>query len=283
MRQLIDDLKISVFVAPHTKVAYVPVTKAGSSSLLRVLAQAEGHDVTQYLTAPESVHDRRTYPLPLLGSLDPALQAEILTSPEWLRLTVARDPFKRLYSTWEDKILIGREGWEAFAPPPLVMHRGGIDIGASFRRFVADLGERPALWMSDPHFARQVTLAHPEVIPYSDTVSTTELNALIAHLADRSGRALTSLRANEGLGLDSERFVDDEAAATIIELYRDDFAYAEVEPRRPNRRLKRVVIDPVGTRLHELLSERFRVHAALVWDLRIQGGEAAPGSPMGLG
>ena len=283
MRQLIDDLQISVFVAPHTKVAYVPVTKAGSSSLLRVLAQAEGHDIAGYLAAPESVHDRRSYPLPLLGSLDAALQAEVLTSPEWLRLTVSRDPFKRLYSTWEDKILIGREGWEAFAPPPLVLRRGGIDVGASFRRFVTDLAERPEVWMSDPHFARQVTLTHPEVIPCSDKVSTTDLNALITRLAERSGRALTSSRANEGLGLASNRFIDDETATTIIELYRDDFAYANVEPRRPNRRLKRVVIDPVGTRLHELLSERFRVHATLVWDLRIQGGEAAPGSPMGPG
>ena len=273
IRQRIDDMLITMFVAPKAKVAYVPVTKAGSTSMLRILAEMEGHDTTRYLAQPEMIHHHDTYPLPKLTSLPDDLQREVLTSDEWIRLTVTRDPFKRFYSAWEDKIFIGRPGWDHFSPPPFVEFKGGIDIGASFRRFVADFDQRRELWMSDPHFVTQVTLSRPSIIPYTDTISTSEYPNFIERLSERSGVHLHNHRSNEGLNLPSERFWDDESVAIILDAYAEDFVYTGSPAQRPTKKTARIALDPLGTRLHALTAERHRIAADTSWDLRVRYGE----------
>ena len=51
------------------------------------------------------VHDMPLYPLPNIAEVSPALRQAALTSPDWLRFAVVRNPYARLYSAWESKVL----------------------------------------------------------------------------------------------------------------------------------------------------------------------------------
>jgi len=281
--QRIRDQLISAFVAERTKVIYVPITKAGSTSMLRILADLEGCDVTRYLHLPELVHIQGNYPLPLLSTLDEARQLELLEDPTWLKLTVVRNPYQRIYSGWEDKLFIGRFGWDHLAPPPLVLHRGGIDVGASYRAFVADLDQRSEVWMGDPHFCTQAQLARPETIPYDQIASTAELGQLISQLEDRAKRRADTTRVNEGLGLSAQGFLDDATVEVISRLYAVDFELSKTSPERPNKKVAKVVLDPVTTNLHSHMLSRYQRISEQHWRTRQRAGLAPQGDAMPRG
>ncbi len=281
--QRIRDQLISAFVAERSKVIYVPVTKAGSTSMLRILADLEGYDITSFLHLPELVHNQANFPLPLLSTLDETRQLELLEDPAWLKLTVVRNPYQRIYSGWEDKLLIGRFGWDRLTPPSLVLHRGGIDVGASYRAFIADLDRRCEVWMGDPHFCTQAQLARPETIPYDQIASTAELGELISQLEQRAKRRADTTRVNEGLGLPAQGFVDDAAAETITRLYDVDFALSRTSPERPNKKVVKVVLDPVTTNLRSHMLSRYQRISEQLWRARQKAGVAPPGDAMPRG
>jgi hypothetical protein len=281
--QRIRDQLISAFVAERSKVIYVPVTKAGSTSMLRILADLEGYDVTRYLHLPELVHNQGSYPLPLLSTLGDTEQLELLEDPAWLKLTVVRNPYQRLYSAWEDKLFIGRFGWDRMEPPPLVLHRGGIDVGASYRAFVADLDRRSEVWMADPHFCTQAQLARPETIPYDQIASTAELGELISQLEERAERRADTTRVNEGLGLPAQGFLDDEAVEIITRHYAVDFDLSRSTPERPNKKVAKVILDPVATNLRSHMLSRYQRISEQLWWARQKAGMAPPGDAMPRG
>jgi hypothetical protein len=281
--QRIRDQLISAFVAERSKVIYVPVTKAGSTSMLRILADLEGYDVTRYLHLPELVHNQGTYPLPLLSTLGDAEQLELLEDPAWLKLTVVRNPYQRLYSAWEDKLFIGRFGWDRLEPPPLVLHRGGIDVGASYRAFVADLDRRSEIWMADPHFCTQAQLARPETIPYDQIASTAELGELISQLEERAKRRADTTRVNEGLGLPAQGFLDDDAVEIITRHYAVDFDLSRSTPERPNKKVAKVILDPVATNLRSHMLSRYQRISEQLWRARQKAGVAPLGDAMPRG
>ena len=231
-RDRLVSLADTVYVADRCLTVYVQVFKAACTTMLWTLLELEGYDAAlldrstrgDIPTAELLVHDRTVYPVPIITEVGPSKRREALTSPDWLRVAVLRDPYARLYSAWESKLLLADPGpWLEMGAPPLTVNDNGIDVGASFRAFVADLAARPATWMGEPHFATQASMVRVDEISYTDLVPTSQLGALISRLSKRSGIDISPRRSNEGLGLPWPGFIDAPTAAAIESLYVDDF------------------------------------------------------------
>jgi hypothetical protein len=228
-----------LFVAERSRVLYIRVAKAACTTMLWGLLELEGHDpammnrsLMPLLSTPDVlVHDPGLYPVPTLADVSPDLRDVALTSPGWLRVAVVRNPYARLYSAWESKVLLRLADNSRFrGAPKLIENEKGVDVGASFRSFVFALSERPERWMSDRHFSRQVDLVPRAVINDIELVPTAAIPDLFGRLSDRAGMVVTPRQSNEGLGIDGSALLDDETAERIARLYASDFELTGTDP-----------------------------------------------------
>lgn len=226
-----------VLVARHARVLYVPSTKVASSTMRLLLAQANGTfrpDRIDYLDGPtisieQSVHNTFINGLEHLELLPVAEQNVMKDSADWWRVAAVRNPYSRVYSAWENRILLRApspvlpEAWELCGD---VERDGCIDIGASFRRFIEVLMHRPEVFGVDSHFKTQSM--HFDLTPLELThlIRLDEPGAL-ADFADnlgrRVGQSLVPTRLNEGLGLTYRDVVDSRTGALIDDIFGSDF------------------------------------------------------------
>jgi Sulfotransferase family len=227
------------YVAERSRVLYIRVPKAACTTILWGLLQWEGHDPSlmhrsrkPLLATPASVvHDVDLYPVPTLADVSPALRHEALTSPDWLRIAVVRNPYARLYSAWESKLLTRPPGNRRFNDiPELIEDERGIDVGASYRVFVSALSEQPDQWLTERHFRRQADLVPTAIIDDIEIIPTSGIADLFVRLSDRAGVSVQPRRSNEGLGIDGTSLLDDETAEKIVKLYAADFELTGVDP-----------------------------------------------------
>ena len=253
-----------LFVAERCRTLYIRVPKAACTTMLWGLLQLEGHDPSMMnhsknplLSEPDTVvHDMDIYPVPTLRHVSPELADEAMTDPHWLRMAVVRNPYARLYSAWESKILLRPPGNRRFGPlPELIETKEGVDVGASFRSFVACLAEQRERWMADEHFARQQDLIPTAVLDDIEIVPTSGIPELFERLSGRAGMVVTPRRSNKGLGIDGTAFLDDETAGTIARLYGADFELTGADPSAYTPG-EPVVLNAVALSLLKLASAR---------------------------
>ncbi len=253
-----------LFVAERSRVLYILVPKAACTTMLWGFLELEGHNpsimnrsLKPRLPIPEQVvHDTDLYPIPTLAKVKASLRNDALTSPEWLRIAVVRNPFARLYSAWESRVLVRPPRAKRFRDEPqLIENEHGIDVGASFRSFVLELSERPEQWLSDLHFRRQADLVPTEVIDDIELVPTVAIPDLFKRLSDRAGVAVAPARSNQGLGIDGTALLDDETAGRISAVYAADFKLTGTDPNTfvPG---EPVILDSVAQRLLRLAGAR---------------------------
>lgn len=232
-------LEATVYVVEAAKLLYVQVPKAACTTMLWTLLDLAGLDRSSLPTSrgafptPSSViHDGGIHPVPTIGKLGRELREEALTAPEWMRLAVVRDPYARLYSAWESKILMRGPGpWLHYPQPDLVEKADAIDVGASFRAFVRAMQHDRGTWQADPHFAQQVYVMALDEIDYTDIVPTAALGQLFSKLSDRVGRPIQPDRYNEGLGINYAEIYDDESAEAASDLFAADLDRLDFERR----------------------------------------------------
>lgn len=253
-----------LYVAEHSRLLYIRIPKAACTTLLWGLLEWEGNDpsimhrsLEPLLSTPaEVIHDMSIYPVPTLGHVGTSLRDRALTDPEWLRFAVVRNPYARLYSAWESKLLVKPPGNRRFkAVPDLIETERGIDVGASFRVFVRALSENPDRWMSERHFQRQADLVPIGAMANIELISTTEIADLFLRLSDRVGVPVSPRRSNEGLGIDGTLLLDEEAAERIHSLYASDFELTGADPETFSLG-EPVYLDPVAQRLLRLAAAR---------------------------
>jgi len=227
-----------VLAARNARVLYVPSTKVASSTMRLLLAEANGTyrpDLIPHLDGPtisveQSVHNRAINGLVHMELLSASEQAEMKTSEAWWRVAAVRNPYARLYSAWENRILFRApsqvlpEAWEACAD---VMNGDRIDLGETFRTFVRVLAERPEVFGRDSHFKSQAM--HFDLTPLDLTHVVRldregELERFAVDLGHRVGKSLSPKRLNEGLGLKYHDVTDAATANMIREIFADDFA-----------------------------------------------------------
>lgn len=154
-------------VLPEHRVLFLPIPKAGCTSVLWLLAGLAGleqedfaRSVTPEVSPALTVHDITIWnEQNRLSEYSDDERAEILASDDWLRFTIVRHPATRLWSAWQSKLLLreprfvqtfGEEEWFPRLPesPEQVLE--------DFRKFVAVAGEENA---RDVHWAVQQELA----------------------------------------------------------------------------------------------------------------------------
>ncbi|MFA5774837.1 MAG: sulfotransferase family 2 domain-containing protein [Ilumatobacteraceae bacterium] len=225
-----------ILVAEHARVLYVPTTKVASSTARLLLAEANGTyrpERLRWTDAPnvsidQGIHNLQVSGLKYFEFFSESERQEILKSQEWWRVGFLRDPYARLYSAWENRILLR-------APNPRlkdfvdkcsdVLVEGRIDYGATFRKFVHVLRTEPAIFGDDPHFksqrlhlGTQVAFTHLLRVDQPG-----QLENFAADLGQRVGKHIQPRRLNEGLGLKHLDVLDAETAGIIEEIYKDDF------------------------------------------------------------
>jgi sulfotransferase famil protein len=222
------------------KLLYLPVPKAGCTSILWLLADIAGIDRSRFhrstvaeVTLPMTVHDlwhweqegRR------LNSLSAEQRDEALTGDGWLRFTVVREPASRVWSAWQSKLLMrepryvsffGDEPW--FPRPPDA--NAPEQIVDDFCSFITAL---PARWhdpaVRDPHWTAQydivdsLPLTH---VGHLDKLGDT-MDVLRAHLGDRPELASDLPRENRMPLAWDPVVLDASGADALRELYGEDF------------------------------------------------------------
>ena len=126
-------------VAPHIKVLYVPTTKVACSSLKLLVSQIEGtynaaaaeEIITPNISQEQTIHNYRVHGLTRFFELPRKEQWNILTSSDWLRIAALRDPLRRAYSSFENRVhSVRRRGSAALQVAPRVPD-GAVRTGRS--------------------------------------------------------------------------------------------------------------------------------------------------------
>ncbi len=226
-----------LLVARNARVVYAPTTKVASSTLRLLLAQANGTyrpEMVRWTDEPnisveQAIHHQAVSGLEFLEFLPENEQRMMLDSPDWWRIGAVRNPYSRLYSAWENRILFRaptRMPASVWQHVQDAEHGDVIDIGTTFRRFVETLDRNPDIFKGDPHFAsqsRQLSINPVNVTHLIRLDRKGGLAEFAAHLGERVGMNLVPERMNIGLGITHADVMDRSTGVLVEKIYRDDF------------------------------------------------------------
>lgn len=219
-----------VVVAPRARLVYVAIPKAASTSILTMLMDGEGarsrqrHPRGPQPTDGVLVHDHEWYPLPQLYDLRPHQADHVLTSPSWTRFTAVRDPWRRLFSAWSDKVLLGDPTIVGHDDPELTtaLRDGEVDVSHHFGRFVERLASGPVAVGRDAHFLPQSFLLD-HCVRVDRVVTVAEIDDVRRLIEARSSRPVAMPATNRGIGLDVVANTTPVVLGMIRDAYRSDY------------------------------------------------------------
>ncbi|HEY3198655.1 MAG TPA: sulfotransferase family 2 domain-containing protein [Nitrospirales bacterium] len=156
-------LKQSSFVSVDKRYMYFEVPKAACTQMKELLRTLEGAPPIKVFAGDAwetrrdmFIHSRSNVPLPSLVELDDKTQREVLEAPDFLRMTVIRNPYTRLASAWRNKILLcepaGRDIYVRIKGRLPDLRNKSL---VSFGEFVEYLADECDLRTCDCHWRRQ--------------------------------------------------------------------------------------------------------------------------------
>lgn len=237
----------SSYRSERYRLLYVSTPKVACTTLKWWFADLEGYtqalrQVTDSVeTDPDLViHDSFYKVAPNVTGLTPEALSEPLTSESYFRFAVVRNPYKRIFSAWQSKLLL-REPLQVapylncgFFNQPIEEAR---DIAMAFEGFLEHLAanEAPDYW--DLHWTPQVTLLRPDLIDYTKLVKIENAKELSTALAEWIGPdfvdPFATRSANESLIPYLPELITARSAELIRALYVADFemfGYSEQPP-----------------------------------------------------
>lgn len=235
-------------VFPDLKILYVPVPKAGCTAVMWALADVAGIEKERFYSSyyrevsrSLTIHDLSVWPDEFLYTkLSQEQKDEILKADDWLRFTAVRHPFRRLWSAWQSKILLGEPqfaekfGDRSWFPKSVASAQ---DVLKTFRRFLEALEEDHELVNADVHWAPQVELIALGDVPYTYVGRVEKLDETVAivrdHVASVTGGTLPDLGRSNVAPLPYVDELFDEADVRILgSAFADDLK--EFEYDRPS-------------------------------------------------
>lgn len=235
-------------VCRRARVLYVPTPKAACTSLKWLFANFEGNVVPpeetlcSLETRAMAIHSHETSRVDRLEEVDATTRNTVLTSSEWVRLGVTRDPCERILSAWVNRRLLVPDAdslSDVLALPESALEgraAASIDIRDAFRGFVRSLEQPDSLLHTDPHFMPQATVIDIHRFPYTDVVDVRGLEGFLARLRSSSPHraALGPLpRVNLSPSFPIRAMYDHETAEVVRRLHAADyerFGYSVLEP-----------------------------------------------------
>jgi Sulfotransferase family len=240
---MLGRLAYGSYICPERRVVYLETPKVACSTMKWVLADLMGRPFQTRPTArqtslPMSIHERSQHPMASLATVPFAVAQEALTSADWTRFCVVRNPYARIHSAWAEKI---REMSPEFRPlvrqilawDPNSAEKGSVGF-PSFLRYL--LTAAPKQVRDNPHWSSMSQLVRPDVFNYTDMLRLEQFpdafESVVARIAPESNARtlLASRRANTSLPSDWRAAYDEECAAAARELAGDDFSLFGYDP-----------------------------------------------------
>jgi Sulfotransferase family len=230
-------------VLPEQRVLYMPIPKAGWTTVGWLLAEVAGlpndlfeHSVLPGVSTALTIHDMSLWGDGYrLADYEGEERERILTEEGWFRFSIVRNPATRLWSGWQSKLLLreprfydmfGEEPW--FPRVPV----NPEDMVEDFRRFAAAVAAGEA---EDVHWAVQTELI--ERLPIEHVGRLEKLDQTLAllreHVDGANWPTETRQENRTPVPLPPAAY-DERAAAALNDHYREDFeryGYDPVEPR----------------------------------------------------
>jgi hypothetical protein len=232
-------LAFNAVISPRCRLLYVATPKVACTGIKWWMAMLEGRSeaVAAFPDSLESspelvVHDALPRVAPDLTGLGPEALTGPLTDHRWLRFAVVRNPFRRIFSAWQSKLLLQEPlQSEPYADLPFYARAisSAEDVREAFEGFLAHLAEHEApSTFADPHWTPQVALLRPDLIHY-DLIgrieAPTDLETLLkARLGPGVPSPFAERPINESLIPWSPDLLTARAVRLILELYAEDFA-----------------------------------------------------------
>jgi predicted O-methyltransferase YrrM len=238
----LERLRYGSFVSPQRRYMYVETPKAACTSIKQMLVTLEGasfdQDALPYHRETRLgmlIHQRRHVGMPTLLDVAAAAREEILSGEGgWFVFAVARNPYSRLVSVFENKIRLGEPGYRAFEAR--YGDRGPFEgPKAAFAAFVRDVISNRDHRESDAHFNSQAEVLMPGLIPYTRVFHLEEITQMTAafgrHIADRGGTGPIELAQENTSAATSWRdYYDAESARAVADAYAEDFTEFGYDP-----------------------------------------------------
>lgn len=229
------------------KLLYVATPKVACTSLKWWFTELEGYtkqlrEITDSAeTDPDLIiHDSLCKVAPNVTGLSPDVLLEPLTSDAYFRFAVVRNPYKRIFSAWQSKLLL-REPLQIAPYVNCGFYNQSIknagDIAIAFEGFLEHLATNEMPNFLDVHWTPQIDLLRPDLISYSKLVKIENPKELSSALFDWLGAEFVdpfaSRSANESLIPYLSELITARSAELIRVLYASDFAafgYSEKIP-----------------------------------------------------
>jgi glycosyltransferase involved in cell wall biosynthesis len=229
---------------------YVSTPKVACTSLKWWFASLEGYAEALEISTDSSESDPDLFVHDIFQKLAPDVVgltleelSEALTSPNYLRFAVVRNPYKRVFSAWQSKLLlreplqIGPYRDSDFFNDPI---ETAPDIAAAFERFMEYLAKREAPNFKDHHWTPQANILRPDLIDYSRIVKIEEPQELINELNRWLGGSAVDpfsiRRANESIIPFLPELLTPRSIELIREVYARDFELFRYESKVPSVR-----------------------------------------------
>jgi hypothetical protein len=219
------------------QILYVATPKVACTSVKWWFAELEGisKDIFDAAGSDESdpdlvIHDTFYKVAPHVTGLPLNELVEVLSLDTFFRFAVVRNPYKRVFSAWQSKLLLrepfqSQKYWDKnFFNLPVDSISNIRDAFESFLEHLATF-ESPRYW--DIHWTPQYQLLRPDIINYSVIGKIEEVGILESLLSQHLGSDFSSpfarKRTNESLIPFHSDFISDKAVKLIRDLYGEDF------------------------------------------------------------
>ncbi len=234
-------VEFRTIVLPNRKIVFVPMLKAGCTSLLWMLARVAGLKARRFersvlgaVSPAMTIHTMSAWPDPLRwSSLTDEQKDAIAADDSWLRFTTVRDPATRLWSAWQSKLLLREPGFtrrfgdEAWFPRiPTEPHEVVEDFRAFVRSLVSDNPPYDAHWGPQTDFIA----AAPPLTHVGRLESLDETTRLVEQHLGPDVQTVTGQQENRSLLRYHRALYDDETAAVVNTYYANDFTQLGYEP-----------------------------------------------------
>lgn len=220
------------FVSLDKRYLYYQVPKAACTQMKEILRTVEGAPPLKlfspgvWVTRRDAyVHARANLPLPSLIDLDNRTQRQVLESPDFFRVTVVRNPYKRLISAWRHCVFF----CEPLGSEVYVTVRGGLPgfhdkSIVSFEEFISYLEEKCDLPTCNDHWRRQTDHLFLPALNFDCIGKLEEFGKTLRRLEQHLGLSepLAASGSNASLPVGAASYTQ-ELADKVYHLYRRDF------------------------------------------------------------
>jgi hypothetical protein len=233
----------ALWIVPEFKVLFVSVAKNACTSIKWVLAELAREEPSKFKAGLNpftsdraAVHDRRLHlNIPMPGELDARVRSEIHPDNGWFIFGVIRDPRSRLFSAWQDKVLLAYPGssyrvWSTESWYPARPGEDAETINRQFAEFVdAAVADAPFAPRRNTHFRAQTDSLDTGRIPFTAIYPIEKLGQLRDDLARHVAalgwtEPITFRRDNETPLPANAAVFAGEVKAKVEQWYASDFA-----------------------------------------------------------